>query len=134
MAARPELFAEAATPAEAGVQADGMGIHPALLDAVLHAFGLPPTPLKTMLPFCWRGVSLHAGGAGRVRARFTALDEGAMSVEVADAAGLPVLTVRSLVTRPMTGEQLHAAVTTAAARPDREPLEVVWSPMPRSPT
>ena len=128
-----ELFAEAATSAEAGVQADGMGIHPALLDAVLHAFGLAADTTQTMLPFCWRGVSLHAGGAGRVRARFTALSEGAMSVEVADAAGLPVLTVRSLVTRPMTGEQLHAAVTTATARSGREPLEVVWSPMPLKP-
>jgi 4-hydroxyphenylalkanoate synthase len=129
----PELFAEATTLAEAGVRIDGMGIHPALLDAVLHAAGLAVDASQTMLPFCWRGVSLHAGGAGRVRARFTALDAGAMSVEVADSAGLPVLTVRSLVTRPMTGEQLHAAVTTAVARPDREPLEMVWSPIPLKP-
>jgi polyketide synthase 1/15 len=128
-----EFFAEAATPAEAGVQVDGMGIHPALLDAVLHAAGLAVDTAQTTLPFCWRGVSLHAGGAGRVRARFTTLGADAMSVEVADAAGLPVLTVRSLVTRPMTAEQLHAAVTTAAARPDREPLEVVWSPIPQTP-
>ncbi|WP_422264885.1 type I polyketide synthase, partial [Mycobacterium sp.] len=126
----PELFAEAAAPADAGVRADGMGIHPALLDAVLHAFGLGVDTAETVLPFCWRGVSLHAGGASRVRARFSALDAGATSIDVADAAGLPVLTVRSLMTRPMTGEQLHAAVTTAAARPDREPLEVVWSPIP----
>ncbi len=129
----PELFAEAATPAETGVQVDGMGIHPALLDAVLHASGLAADTTETMLPFCWRGVSLHAGGAGRVRARFTALGADAMSVDVADAAGLPVLTVRTLVTRPMTAEQLNAAVTTAAARPDREPLEVVWSPIPLKP-
>ena len=53
-----------------------------------------------------------------------------MSIEVADAAGLPVLTVRSLVTRPMTAEQLRAAVTTAAGGPDNGPLEVVWSPIP----
>jgi polyketide synthase 1/15 len=129
----PELFAEAAIPAEAGVQVDGMGIHPALLDAVLHAIGLAGDSTQTVLPFCWRGVSLHAGGAGRVRARLTALGADAMSVEIADAAGLPVLAVRSLVTRPMTGEQLHAAVTMAAARPDREPLEVVWSPIPLKP-
>ncbi len=129
----PELFAEAATPSDAGVRADGMGIHPALLDAILHASGLTADTAETMLPFCWRGVSLHAGGAGRVRARFSAQDAGAMSIEVADAAGLPVLTVRSLMTRPTTGEQLHAAVSTAAARPDREPLEVVWSPMLRTP-
>ena len=70
---------------------------------------------------------------GRVRARFSAQVRDAMSIEVADAAGLPVLTVGSLVTRPMTAEQLQAAVTTAAARRDREPLEVVWSPMPPKP-
>jgi 4-hydroxyphenylalkanoate synthase len=128
-----ELFAEAATPAEASVQGDGMGIHPALLDAVLHAAGLAVDTSQTMLPFCWRGVSLHAGGTGRVRARFTALGADAMSVEVTDAAGLPVLTVRSLVTRSMTAEQLHAAATTAAARRDLEPLEVVWSPIPPKP-
>ena len=129
----PELFAEAAIPAEASAQVDGMGIHPALLDAVLHAAGLAADTSQTMLPFCWRGVSLHAGGTGRVRARITALGADAMSVEVADAAGLPVLTVRSLVTRPMTAEQLHTAVTTAAARRDCEPLEVVWSPIPLKP-
>jgi 4-hydroxyphenylalkanoate synthase len=126
----PELFAEVAAPTEAGVQVDGMGIHPAVLDAVLHAAGLAVETTQTMLPFCWRGVSLHAGGAGRVRARFTALGADAMSVEVADPAGLPVLTVRSLVTRPMTAEQLHAAVTAAAAGPDNELLEVVWSQIP----
>lgn len=125
-----ELFAEVAAPTEAGVQVDGMGIHPAVLDAVLHAVGLAVDTTQTMLPFCWRGVSLHAAGAGRVRARFTALGADAMSVEVADAAGLPVLTVRSLVTRPMTGEQLHTAITAAAGRPQHGPLEVVWSPIP----
>jgi polyketide synthase 1/15 len=126
----PELFAEVAAPAEAGVKVDGMGIHPAVLDAVLHAVGLAVHSPRTMLPFCWRGVSLHAGGAGRVRARVTAVDADAMSVEVADATGLPVLTVRSLVTRPMTAEQLHAAVAAASGRPDHGPLEMVWSPIP----
>jgi polyketide synthase 1/15 len=63
-----ELFAEVVAPAEAGVQVDGMGIHPAVLDAVLHAVGMAVDTAQTMLPFCWRGVSLHAGGAKRVRA------------------------------------------------------------------
>ncbi|MDT5355857.1 MAG: 4-hydroxyphenylalkanoate synthase [Mycobacterium sp.] len=127
----PELFAEAAIPA--GTSVDGMGIHPALLDAVLHTMGLALDTTETMLPFCWRGVSLHTSGTGRVRARFTEVGADAMSIEVADAAGSPVLTVRSLVTRPMTAEQLNAAVTTAAARHDCEPLEVVWSPIPPKP-
>lgn len=51
---------------------DRMGMHPAVLDAVLHALGLAvektQASTETRLPFCWRGVSLHAGGAGRVRA------------------------------------------------------------------
>ncbi len=84
----PELFAEVAAPAEAGVQVDGMGIHPAVLDAVLHAAGVAVDTTQTLLPFCWRGVSLHAGGAGRLRARFTALGADAMSVEVSDARGI----------------------------------------------
>ncbi len=126
----PELFAEVAAPVEAGVQVAGWGIHPAVLDAVLHAAGVAVDTAQTMLPFCWRGVSLHTSGTGRVRARFTEVGADAMSVEVADAAGLPVLTVHSLATRPMTAEQLHAAVTTAGGGPDQGLLEVVWSPIP----
>lgn len=79
--------------------------------------------------FCWRGVSLHAGGAGRVRARFASAGADAISVDVCDATGLPVLTVRSLVTRPITAEQLRAAVTAAGGASDQGPLEVVWSPI-----
>jgi polyketide synthase 1/15 len=62
-----ELFAEVVAPVEAGVAVDGMGMHPAVLDALLHALGLAIETTETRLPFCWRGVSLHAGGAGRVR-------------------------------------------------------------------
>ena len=85
----PELFAEVAAPGEAGVQVDTMGIHPAVLDAVLHAGGLAVDTAQTMLPFCWRGVSLYAGGAGRVRARITPTGDDAVSIAVADTAGLP---------------------------------------------
>ena len=68
-----EVFAEAVAAADAGVAVDGLGIHPALLDAVLHAAGLAAETGDTTLPFCWRNVSLHAGGAGRVRARLIVL-------------------------------------------------------------
>ncbi|BBX97591.1 type I polyketide synthase [Mycobacterium lacus] len=125
-----ELFAEVAAPAGAGVAVDGMGMHPAVLDAVLHALGLAIETTETRLPFCWRGVSLHAGGAARVRARFVSAGADAISVELADATGLPVLTVGSLVTRPMSAEQLRAAVAAAGGAPDQGPLEVMWSPIP----
>jgi 4-hydroxyphenylalkanoate synthase len=131
-----EIFAEVVAPVEAGVVVDGMGMHPAVLDAVLHALGLAfedtPAAAETRLPFCWRGVSLHAGGAGRVRARFASAGADAISVDVADAAGLPVLTVRSLVTRPMTAQQLRAAMSAAGGTPEQGPLDMVWSPIPMS--
>jgi polyketide synthase 1/15 len=124
-----EVFAEAVVSAEAGVEVDGLGIHPALLDAVLHAAGMATETGDTTLPFCWRDVSLHAGGAGRVRACLTVLGDDAMSLEVTDASGSPVLTVGSLTTRPVTMEQLNAVTTAAAGRRDGDPLEVVWSPL-----
>jgi len=113
----PELFAEVAAPDEAGV-VDAMGIHPAVLDAVLHAAGLAIDTAQTMLPFCWRGVALHAGGAARVRARITVLGHDELSVDVVDNAGSPVLTVRSLTTRPITTDGAGHG-----------PLEVVWTPI-----
>lgn len=64
-----------------------------------------------------------------VRARFASAGADAISVDVCDATGLPVLTVRSLVTRPITAEQLRAAVTAAGGASDQGPLEVVWSPI-----
>ena len=45
----------------------------------------------------------------------------------------PVLSVRSLTTRPISTEQLHAALTGAGAT-DQRLLEVVWSPIPLSHT
>ncbi len=124
-----ELFVEVAAPTGAGVAVDGMGMHPAVLDSVLHALGLALDTTETRLPFCWRGVSLHAAGAGRVRARLTSAGADAISIDVADAAGLPVLTVDSLVTRPISAEQLSAAVSAAGGAPDQGPLEVMWSPI-----
>ena len=103
-----------------------MGIHPAVLDAVLHAAGLAVDTGDLAAVLLARGIAA-CRRTGRVRARITALGADAMSVEVADAAGLPVLTVRSLATRPMSAEQLHAAATTAGGGPDHGLLEVVSS-------
>ncbi|MCZ0728867.1 SDR family NAD(P)-dependent oxidoreductase, partial [Mycolicibacterium iranicum] len=124
-----EVFAEVVAPPESGVAVDGMGMHPAVLDAVLHALGLAVETGETRLPFCWRGVSLHAAGAGRVRARLAPAGTDAFSIDVTDAAGLPVLTVGALVTRAMSAEQLGAAVAAAGGAPEQGPLEVMWSPI-----
>ncbi|OBG57850.1 type I polyketide synthase [Mycobacterium sp. E735] len=122
-----EIFADVAVPDEAGGQDGGFGIHPVLLDAALHAMGVAAEQGQTVLPFSWQGVSLHAGGASRARVRIAPSGTGAVSVELADGSGLPVLSVRSLAMRPVSAGQLAAA-----AAPAEGLFEVAWSPIPLS--
>ena len=70
-----EVFAEVAVTDDSGTGVNGFGIHPALLDAALHALGISSETIQLLttgatqiaLPFSWEGVSLHAAGAERVR-------------------------------------------------------------------
>ena len=127
-----EVFAEVRLPEAAG-GVNGFGVHPALLDAAMHALVITDQIAghsgEVMLPFSWQGVSLHAAGASAVRARITAASSSsaskAVSIELADGLGLPVLSVRAMVARPVSEQQLRAAVSSAG--PDRL-FEVVWSP------
>ncbi|SOD67854.1 Acyl transferase domain-containing protein, partial [Streptomyces zhaozhouensis] len=99
-----EVFAEVALPE--GVKAEGFGLHPALLDAALHAVGL--TGDEGGLPFSWSGVRLHASGASVLRVRLASLGAGGVSLAVADGTGAPVATVDSVVLRPATVERAGA--------------------------
>ncbi|MGB8387095.1 SDR family NAD(P)-dependent oxidoreductase, partial [Mycobacterium sp.] len=123
-----EVFAEVKLPDAAG-GVGGFGVHPALLDAALHAVVMAnQSAAELVLPFSWQGVSLHAAGASAVRARIAPTGPtgtSTVSIELADRLGLPVLSVSSMVARPVTGQQLRAAVS--ASGPDRL-FEVVWSP------
>ncbi|WP_441296822.1 SDR family NAD(P)-dependent oxidoreductase [Allokutzneria sp. A3M-2-11 16] len=81
------------------------GLHPALLDASLHAIGIgEDTPAS--LPFSWSGVTLHASGAGELRVRLTTQDNGSVSIAIADGTGAPVMSVESLALREVSAEQL----------------------------
>ncbi|WP_419538311.1 SDR family NAD(P)-dependent oxidoreductase [Mycobacterium colombiense] len=122
-----ETFAEVELPQQAGVSTAGFGIHPVVLDAALHALGVADQRPETVLPFSWQGVGLNAAGASRVRVRLAAVGAGAVSVELADSSGLPVLSVRELVTRAVSADQLTAAV--AARSGSGELLDGVWSPV-----
>ena len=93
-----ELFAEVALP-DGVDDASGFGIHPALLDAALQVSGFfEVNSGKNLIPFSWRGVSLHAAGASvlRVRWRFGA---ETMSLVAVDGTGAPVISVGSLAVR-----------------------------------
>ena len=86
------------------VASSGFGLHPALLDAALHAMGLTPMAddRRTRVPFLWRGVSLHATGARALRARLTPIGDDEVRVELADTTGRPVATIESIVLRPVS--------------------------------
>ncbi len=127
-----EVFAEVALPTDAGVSVAGFGVHPAMLDAALHAVMLASDDEERaggsiLVPFSWQHVSLHAAGASAVRARIVPTGPSAVSIELADALGLPVLSVSSMVARPVSDQQLLAAVSNSG--PDRL-FEVVWTAQP----
>ena len=127
-----DLFAEVALPETAGLTPAGFGVHPVVLDAALHAIivaadstGELDRTNGVLVPFAWQGVSLHAAGASAVRARISPVGPSSVSVELADGLGLPVLSVTSMVARPVTEQQLKAALSGSGG--DRL-FEVVWSP------
>ena len=120
-----EVFAEVVVPEGVDeVQVGGFGVPPMLLDAALHAGVLATGGAVMALPFLWQGVSLHAAGVSAARVRIAPAGAGGVSVDLADGCGLPVLSVRSMVARPVSVAQLTAAV--GAVGPERL-FEVVWS-------
>ncbi|MEU1806424.1 SDR family NAD(P)-dependent oxidoreductase [Streptomyces sp. NPDC019937] len=135
-----DVLAEVALPEAAGDR-DGFGIHPALLDAVLHPAALltgrPPgqdDDGRMWLPFTWNGVSLWAAGATTVRVRLSPQErnadgERALRVTVADAQGDPVLTVDSLVLRPARPDQWR----TPGRRGADGLFTLDWIPLPGAP-
>ncbi|MET9611172.1 SDR family NAD(P)-dependent oxidoreductase, partial [Streptomyces sp. NPDC006512] len=111
-----ELFTEVALPDDVRRDAARFGLHPALLDAGLHAIGHGDDAARTssgaLLPFSWAGVSLYAAGASSLRMRLTPLssdDPHTLALLVADEAGRPVAAVESLMLRPASADQVHAA-------------------------
>ncbi len=118
------VYADVVLPEEAERDAAAFGLHPALLDAVLHAAehaGLTEVD-GGRLPFAWSGVTLHAGGAAVVRAKLTRLGEDSVAIELRDAAGDPVASVGSLVLRP---------AAPARTQPVDSLYHLDWVPVPR---
>ncbi|WP_329377775.1 SDR family NAD(P)-dependent oxidoreductase [Streptomyces sp. NBC_01351] len=124
------LYAEVRLPEQAHEDAARFGLHPALLDAAMHV-GLLDIPGRegggqTLLPFAWNGVALHASGAKALRVRITPVaQQDGLSLTAADEHGRPVLSVESLLSRPVSAEQLGAGAGDAL-------LRVGWQPVPVS--
>ena len=123
-----EVFAEVRPGPDAEVDVAGFGLHPALLDAALHALGLLRPPgtqgdgAVRRLPFSWHGVRLHASGATALRVRLAPAGDDAVSLLVTDTDGRPVAAVESLVTRVAPAGGRHA-----------DPLyRLTWVPAPET--
>ncbi|MDX3855887.1 SDR family NAD(P)-dependent oxidoreductase, partial [Streptomyces sp. AK02-01A] len=128
-----EVFAEVRLAEEQHDTAERFGLHPALLDAALHAIVMREDSARTdtetpgpLLPFAWDGVRLLATGARSLRVRFSPAGRDGVRILAADAAGAPVATVESLVLRPVAAGQLAAAGRTAV---ERDLHRVDWVPL-----
>jgi acyl transferase domain-containing protein/acyl carrier protein len=107
-----DLYAEVSLPEELRGET-GFALHPALIDVAGH----PGLSLlfdgegeELALPFSWRGVRLSATGATtlRVRTRFV----GDRFIPTAtDQAGVPVISIESVVTRPVDRARLRAVAS-----------------------
>ncbi|NRN66560.1 Beta-ketoacyl synthase [Kibdelosporangium sp. 4NS15] len=121
-----ETFAEITLPAPVRDRAGQFGIHPALLDAALHAIGLGKASDGAELPFAWQHVELFAAAATDLRVRVLPAARDAVSIELADATGTPVASIGSLVLRSVNTEQLAAA-----GSPRQDSLfRVEWNTVP----
>ncbi|MEU4312765.1 SDR family NAD(P)-dependent oxidoreductase [Nocardia sp. NPDC024068] len=122
-----EVFAEVSLDETAG-GTGGFGIHPALLDACLHAGvdllseGLPAGRMP--LPFSFAGVRLRQRGAAAVRVRVRRHQDGRAGVELVDTAGAPVLTIETIAVRGM--DPAGSPVSRSAS--PHNPLVMRWMP------
>ncbi|MEV2254167.1 SDR family NAD(P)-dependent oxidoreductase [Streptomyces sp. NPDC050147] len=109
---------------------EGYGVHPALLDAAFHAqltelAGADGASGQAWLPFTWSGVRVLRPGATHLRVSLTPLGEGTVGMSAVDAAGSPVVSVDSVVARPVDPSRL------AGTRGPADCLfRVDWQPAP----
>ncbi|MEU1020500.1 SDR family NAD(P)-dependent oxidoreductase, partial [Streptomyces sp. NPDC005898] len=101
-----------------GTDTSGHGLHPALLDAALHAtVWQGAADGRVRLPFAWSGVRLYGGDATELRVRVSPVGPDAVSLRIADQYGTPMAAVDTLV--------LRAAADGPA---DDTLLHVTWGP------
>ncbi|WP_374106408.1 thioester reductase domain-containing protein [Streptomyces sp. TRM70350] len=124
-----DVFAELGLDEAARGDAAEHLLHPALLDAALHA-ALPGAARHGSGSVAvWRGVRLYARGASALRARLTLGDDGTLAVRLADRAGLPVATVDAVTMRTLDAGEVSDAITRAGDSLFR----VDWAPLLSTP-
>ncbi|MET9543520.1 SDR family NAD(P)-dependent oxidoreductase, partial [Streptomyces sp. NPDC006553] len=118
-----DVYAEVVLPDDP----TGFALHPALLDAALHALVVASGTGagEGGLPFAFTGVRVHRPGASTLRARLRRQEPDGVGLEAVDAAGNPVVSIDSLVFRPVS----HADLAAPGAS-DGDVLHLRWTPLP----
>ncbi|MEV6341711.1 type I polyketide synthase [Nocardia vinacea] len=122
------IYAEVALPEQARAEAGGFGLHPALLDAALHALRSAAVDMpadEVALPFEWSGVNVYAAGADALRVRLTRVGEHGVALDLADSMGVPVASVRHFASRPIDPTQLTAGGSAVG----NALFQVGWTPI-----
>lgn len=123
------IHAEATLPPHSTEQTNDFGIHPALLDAALHALAAA-TPLglgivrkhatgQVWLPLSFTGIELHALGATTVRVVLAPTGKHTAAVTLFDPTGTPVASIDSLTLRrlpDLTALRNRASTLSPASR------------------
>ncbi|WP_424923898.1 SDR family NAD(P)-dependent oxidoreductase [Actinophytocola oryzae] len=115
-----DLYAEIERP---DVPTGQFAVHPAHLDAALHAVVLHRPKQDAPLPFVWSGVTFGVRGASTLRARISPADTGGVALLVTDEANRLVLSADSLVFRTATADQLAGRRGNQLSRVDWVPVE-----------
>ena len=110
-----DVFVEVTLPAQENSEAGAFGIHPALLDAALHAAAECLTGVAVEgerrrdtlgLPFSWEGVRVLRRGCSSLRVRLVRTGEWSVSAIGVEEDGTPALVIESLVLREVDRGQL----------------------------
>ncbi|MBX7268175.1 SDR family NAD(P)-dependent oxidoreductase [Micromonospora sp. Llam7] len=121
-----DLFAEVVLPDPAATS--GFTLHPALLDAALHTATLAEigdSPAR--LPFLFTGVRRTGNSATALRVHVRGGEGDGIRLDATDHDGVPVITIASLVSRPVDTESLGRHPAGPLYRLDWQPLTEVTS-------
>ncbi|MER6916109.1 SDR family NAD(P)-dependent oxidoreductase [Streptomyces sp. NPDC000594] len=127
-----EMYAEVSLDPAHHADARRYAVHPALLDAALHA-ELLRTPAAgpglLRLPFAWSGVRVQTAGATTLRVHVAPAGGDAVRVTATDPAGRPVAAVDTLLMRPVAASNLTAVTAGGGAL-----YTLDWQPLTAVPT
>ncbi|RKR91912.1 polyene macrolide polyketide synthase [Micromonospora pisi] len=134
-----EVYADVALSIDTDADADRFNLHPALLDAALPqalALGtwVDDGDEQGRLPFSWTDVHLYRTGATALRVRLARTDAGGISLAAVDPDGEPVVSVGSLVLRPVSAAQLGSTAGRDESLLYQDWVRMTDHPTPAGPT